>query len=145
LDAGLEWEPSYFSTLPSVKLHDCFFEKRRNCARDLGHSTIQKVNTTLCMMAYGIPTDLVNVHLAMGECQAIKCGKCKGGKTESSVFLTRTMTFEILMCTTIFKRISLMSGGHGLANKTTSSMLYMTNSMLYVINFECICVDLCAT
>lgn len=43
-----------------VKLHDRFFEQRKNCAEELGHSTIQKVTAALCMMPYGIPADLGN-------------------------------------------------------------------------------------
>jgi hypothetical protein len=35
----------------------------------------QKVTTTLCMLPYGIPADLVYDHLAIGESQAIKCVK----------------------------------------------------------------------
>lgn len=59
----------------SVKKYDRFFEQRRNCAGELGHSTYQKVTAALRMMAYGIPADLVDDHLAMGESQAIKCVK----------------------------------------------------------------------
>jgi hypothetical protein len=49
------------------EVYDLFFEKRRNCARELGHSTIQKITATLRMLAYGIPADLIDDHLAMGE------------------------------------------------------------------------------
>ena len=55
--------------------HDRFFQQRRNAARELGHSTFQKVTTALRMLAYGIPADLVDDHLAMGESQAIMCVK----------------------------------------------------------------------
>ena len=58
-----------------VTKYDRFFEQRRNCAGELGHSTIQKVTAALRIMAYGIPADLVDDHLAMGESQAIKCVK----------------------------------------------------------------------
>ena len=57
----------------SVKMHDTFFEQRRNCAGVLGHSTYQKVTAALRMMAYGIPADLVDDHLAMSESQSIEC------------------------------------------------------------------------
>jgi hypothetical protein len=59
----------------SVTKYDRFFEQRRNAAGELGHSTYQKVTAALRMMAYGIPADLVDDHLAMGESQAIKCVK----------------------------------------------------------------------
>ena len=55
--------------------HDRCFQQRRNAAGELGHSTFQKVTTALCMLAYGIPADLVDGHLAMGESQAIMCVK----------------------------------------------------------------------
>jgi hypothetical protein len=44
---------------------DQFFEQRRNVAGELGHSTYQKVTATLCVMAYGIPANQVDEHLAM--------------------------------------------------------------------------------
>jgi hypothetical protein len=37
--------------------------------------TYQKVTVALCMIAYGIPTDLVDDHLTMSESQSIKCVK----------------------------------------------------------------------
>ena len=58
-----------------VKLHDRFFEQRRSCAGLLGHSTYQKVTAAVRMLAYGIPADLVDDNLAMGESQSIKCVK----------------------------------------------------------------------
>ena len=53
--------------------HDRFFQQRRNAAGELGHSTFQKVRAALRMLAYGIPADLADDHLATGESQAIKC------------------------------------------------------------------------
>ena len=55
-----------------LKKYDMFFEQRRNAAIELGHSTEQKITAALRMLAYGIPADLVDDHLAMGESQAIK-------------------------------------------------------------------------
>ena len=55
--------------------HDRFFQQRRNAVGELGHSTFQKVTTALRMLAYGMPADLVDDHLAMGESQAIMCVK----------------------------------------------------------------------
>ena len=55
--------------------HDWYFQQRRNAAGELGHSTFQKVTAALRMLAYGIPADLVDDHLAMGESQAIMCVK----------------------------------------------------------------------
>jgi hypothetical protein len=58
-----------------VTRHDIFFEQRRNVARELGHSTYQKVTAALCMLAYGIPADLIDDHLSMGESTSIFCVK----------------------------------------------------------------------
>ncbi|KAI4973986.1 hypothetical protein ZWY2020_041767 [Hordeum vulgare] len=55
--------------------HDRFFQQRRNVAGELGHSTFLKVTAALRMLAYGIPADLVDDHLAMGESQVIMCVK----------------------------------------------------------------------
>lgn len=60
----------------SVKLHDNFFKQKGICTGDLGHSTYQKVTSALRQLAYGIPADLVDDHLAMSESQSIKCVKC---------------------------------------------------------------------
>ena len=59
----------------NLERHDRFFQQRRNVAGELGHSTYQKVTAALRMLAYGIPADLVDDHLAMGKSQAIMCVK----------------------------------------------------------------------
>jgi hypothetical protein len=58
-----------------VAKYDTYFVQRRNAAGELGHSTYQKVTAALRMLAYGIPADLVDDHLAMGESTAIMCVK----------------------------------------------------------------------
>jgi hypothetical protein len=58
-----------------VTKYDPFFEQRRNIAGELGNSTFQKVTAILRMLAYGIPVDLVDDHLAMSESQDIECVK----------------------------------------------------------------------
>ena len=50
-----------------------FFEQRRNTT---GHTTYQEVTAALRMLAYSIPANLVDDHLAMGVIQATKCVKC---------------------------------------------------------------------
>ena len=59
----------------SMKQHGRYFEQRRSCDNLLGHRTIQKVTAALRMMAYGIPVDLIDDHLAMGESTSIECVK----------------------------------------------------------------------
>jgi hypothetical protein len=58
-----------------VAKYDTYFVQKRNAAGELVHSTYQKVTAALRMLAYGIPADLINDHLAMGESTAIKCVK----------------------------------------------------------------------
>jgi hypothetical protein len=58
-----------------VTRYDRFFEQRRNAAGELNHSTYQKVTIVLRMLAYGIPADLIDDHLAMGESTSILCVK----------------------------------------------------------------------
>jgi hypothetical protein len=58
-----------------MKIQDRFFQQRRSASGELGHSTYQKVTAALRQMAYGIPADLVDDHLAMSESQSIKCVK----------------------------------------------------------------------
>jgi hypothetical protein len=41
----------------------------------LGHGTYQQVTAALRILAYVIPADLVDDHLAMGESQEIECVK----------------------------------------------------------------------
>jgi hypothetical protein len=52
-----------------VMKYDTFLEQ----TWELGHSITQKATAALHMLAYGIPVDLVDDHLAMGESQAIRC------------------------------------------------------------------------
>jgi hypothetical protein len=58
-----------------VMKFDWLFEQRRNAARELGHSTYQKVTDALRMLAYGISEDLIDDNFAMGESTAIMCVK----------------------------------------------------------------------
>jgi hypothetical protein len=54
-----------------VTKYDQIFEQQKNTAGELGHSTFQKVTAALRTLAYGVPMDLVDNHLAMSESQAI--------------------------------------------------------------------------
>jgi hypothetical protein len=56
-----------------VARYDTFFQQRGNCTSLLGHSTLQKVTAAIRLMAYGIPADLVDDHLAMAESTTIYC------------------------------------------------------------------------
>ncbi|VAH26319.1 unnamed protein product [Triticum turgidum subsp. durum] len=52
-----------------------FFSKGGMPPESSGIASFRKVTTALRMLAYGIPADLVDDHLAMGESQAIMCVK----------------------------------------------------------------------
>jgi hypothetical protein len=56
-----------------VARYDTFFQQRGNCTSLLGHSILQKVTAAIRLMAYGIPADLVDDHLAMAESTTIYC------------------------------------------------------------------------
>jgi hypothetical protein len=56
-----------------VMKFDQFFEQRRNATGELGHSTYQKVTAALGILAYGIPADIIDDNLAMGETMDIMC------------------------------------------------------------------------
>jgi hypothetical protein len=58
-----------------VTKYDQVFQQRRNASGELGHNTYQKVTVALCILAYGIPVDLVDDHLAMRESTTIMCVK----------------------------------------------------------------------
>jgi hypothetical protein len=64
-----------------VTKYDRFFEQRRTTARELGHSTYQKVTTALRMLAYGIPANLIDDHLGREHlylvCEALCRGNCE--------------------------------------------------------------------
>jgi hypothetical protein len=59
-----------------VMKYDRFFEQRRKATGELWHTIYQKMTAALRMLAYDIPADLVDDHLAMGESTAIMCVKC---------------------------------------------------------------------
>jgi hypothetical protein len=48
-----------------VKQHDNYFVQKYNAARELGFSHLQKVTTTLRMLAYGGPADSLEEYLRM--------------------------------------------------------------------------------
>jgi hypothetical protein len=58
-----------------VKLHGCFFEEMRSCARVLGHSIYQKVTATLRMVAEFMQILLVTICQWVRASASIKCIK----------------------------------------------------------------------
>ncbi|XP_062176021.1 uncharacterized protein LOC133881074 [Alnus glutinosa] len=47
--------------------HDRYFVQRRNAAKKLGHSSLQKMTIAIRMLAYGVTTDFMNEYLRIGE------------------------------------------------------------------------------
>jgi hypothetical protein len=97
------------------------------------------------MIIYNMRTRLKNIWTTASIISWANRCNWNGGETASSDLLNPTMTFGMPKCMTVFKRIPPRSGGHGLANKSTNSLVREMNFMLYVMDFECMCVDLCAT
>lgn len=57
----------------AIVVHDLYFVQKRNCTGLLAHSTYQKMTAAMRILCYGVPADLIDDHLAMGESKAIKC------------------------------------------------------------------------
>jgi hypothetical protein len=51
--------------------HDRYFVQRRNDAKKLGHSSLQKMTTAIRMLAYGVTTDFMDEYLQIGETTAM--------------------------------------------------------------------------
>ncbi|GAA0151697.1 hypothetical protein LIER_10360 [Lithospermum erythrorhizon] len=56
----------------AVEANDSYFVQRRNAAGKLGLSALQKVTTAFRMLAYGIPGDLTDECIRIGETTGIK-------------------------------------------------------------------------
>ncbi|KAL8470837.1 hypothetical protein ACS0TY_033416 [Phlomoides rotata] len=59
----------------AVKDHDNFFVQRRDAANRLGLSTLQKITTALRVLAYGMPADVLDDYLKIGESTTNECMK----------------------------------------------------------------------
>ncbi|XP_062227498.1 uncharacterized protein LOC133925662 [Phragmites australis] len=51
----------------AVEAHCPYFKQKRNAARVLGHSVLQKITTSMCMISCGVPADSVDDYLRIGE------------------------------------------------------------------------------
>lgn len=50
-----------------VVAHDPYFECKQDALGKLGFSSYQKCTASICMLAYGIPGDLVDEYVCMSE------------------------------------------------------------------------------
>jgi hypothetical protein len=50
-----------------VQQVDPYFIQRLNCAGEIGLSALQKVVVDVCILAYGIPADVIDEYVRIGE------------------------------------------------------------------------------
>ena len=55
-----------------VKAHDSYFVQKRNSAKKLGLSSLQKITAALRMLAYGVSGDFIDEYVRIGETIALK-------------------------------------------------------------------------
>ncbi len=69
----------------AVEAHESYFIKKRDVARRLGLSSLQKMTFTIRMLAYGVIGDLMDEYVRIGESTAIESFK-KFVKAVISIF-----------------------------------------------------------
>ena len=55
-----------------IEAHDSYFVQKRNSAKKLGLSSLQKITATFRMLAYGVSGDLINKYVRIGETTALE-------------------------------------------------------------------------
>ena len=55
-----------------VEAHDSYFVQKRNSAKKLGLSSLQKITTALRMLAYRVSGDLIDEYVQIGEITALE-------------------------------------------------------------------------
>ena len=73
---------------------DEYFVQKRNAAKVLGLSSLQKMTTTLRMLAYGVATDFTNEYVRIGESIAIESLK-KFFETIVDIYSTEYLGHQI--------------------------------------------------
>jgi hypothetical protein len=63
--------PLFRRILSAIEVHEPYFVQRRDNARRLGLSSLQKITAALRMLAYGITGDLMDEYLKIGETTAM--------------------------------------------------------------------------
>ncbi|KAF5458724.1 hypothetical protein F2P56_022734 [Juglans regia] len=61
--------------LAEVEAYDLYFIQRRDAARRLGHSSLQKITDAMRILAYGVSGDFVDEYLRIAENTATECLK----------------------------------------------------------------------
>ena len=62
----------FLRIVDAVKHHDSYFQQQRNCTGRLGLSTLQKTTAVFRMLAYGLPVDVTDEYVKIGESTAIE-------------------------------------------------------------------------
>ncbi|XP_062155181.1 uncharacterized protein LOC133863235 [Alnus glutinosa] len=57
----------------AIEAHEPYFVQRRNAAKKLGHSSLQKMTAALRMLAYGVSGDFMDEYLRIAENTATQC------------------------------------------------------------------------
>ena len=55
-----------------VETHDSYFAQKRNSARKLGLSSLQKITAALRMLSYGVSGDFIDEYVRIGETTALE-------------------------------------------------------------------------
>ena len=77
--------PLFFRLQFALKAHDPYFIQKRNAARMLGLSSLQKITVALRMLAYGVAADSTYEYVRIGESTAVENLK-KFVKTVVNIF-----------------------------------------------------------
>ncbi|XP_059639643.1 uncharacterized protein LOC132282019 [Cornus florida] len=66
---------TFLRILNDVKAYDDYFVQKKDTTSRLGLSSIQKMTTVVCILAYGCAADHCDEYIKIGESTAIKCLK----------------------------------------------------------------------
>jgi hypothetical protein len=64
--------PLFFRLQSALEAHDPYFIQKRNAARTLGLSSLQKMTAALRILAYGVAADSTDEYVRIGESTAIE-------------------------------------------------------------------------
>ena len=59
--------PLFFHLQSALEAHDPYFIQKRNAARKIGLSSLQKMTATLRILAYGVAADSTDKYVRIGE------------------------------------------------------------------------------
>ncbi|RWR83961.1 putative nuclease HARBI1 [Cinnamomum micranthum f. kanehirae] len=65
-------KPLFLRIVNAVEAHDSYFQQKRNCAGNIGLSTLQKVTAAVRMLVYGVAADAVDDYVRIAESTSIE-------------------------------------------------------------------------